>query len=414
MSSSSIGPSVSPTQIGLAVLVAALGYFVDIYDLILFSIVRVQSLTAIGVEKKDLMTKGILLLNMQMGGMLIGGILWGILGDKKGRLSVLFGSILMYSLANIANGFVTSVPSYAILRFIAGVGLAGELGAGVTLVAELLPKETRGVGTTIIASVGLLGAGLAGLVAKTFDWRTAYFIGGALGLALLALRLGVRESALFQGVASSEVQRGNFFALFRNRRRAIRFLSLVFVGLPIWYCVGILVTFSPEIGKAMGMTEVPPVGESIVSMYVGGAFGDLLSGLLSQYLKKRKRVIFLFFALLAFMAVVYFTWGTSSPTAFRRTCFMMGFGIGYWALFVTMAAEQFGTNLRSTTTTTVPNFVRGALVPLTLAFEWVKHVDRLGVRNGAIAVGIGTFSLALIALMSLEETFGKDLDFIEE
>ncbi len=406
-------------QIALAVLVAALGYFVDIYDLILFSIVRKESLLAIGVPESQLLDKGADLLNMQMGGMLLGGIFWGVMGDKKGRLSVLFGSIFMYSLANIANGFVTSLEGYAVLRFIAGVGLAGELGAGVTLVSELLPKETRGIGTTIIASVGLLGAGLAWLVAQS-GWRTAYFVGGGLGLALLALRVGVRESGLFARLKQTEgVTRGDFFALFRKKERALRLIATTLVGIPIWYVVGILITFSPEIGKAMGMAELPNPGVTVVICYMGGAVGDLLSGLISQAMKSRKKVVFAYLLAVVTFVVAYFTVGKTSVRAFYTVSFCLGMSFGYWALFVTMASEQFGTNLRSTATTTIPNFVRGAVVPLTTLFKFLKTPGTgethglLDVRQSAMAVGVIALTIALVSLSFLKETFGRDLDFVE-
>ncbi len=403
----------------LAVIVAALGYFVDIYDLILFSIVRKESLLAIGVPAADLLDKGAYLLNMQMGGMLIGGIFWGVLGDKKGRLSVLFGSIFLYSLANIANGFVTSLPAYAALRLIAGIGLAGELGAGVTLVSELLPKETRGIGSSIIASVGLLGAGLAWLVAHA-GWRTAYFVGGALGLCLLALRFGVRESRLFSSLEKVDgVTRGDFFAFFKTRERAVRFIASTLIGVPIWYVVGILMTFSPEIGKAMGMHEIPNPGNAVLTCYMGGSLGDLLSGLISQKLKSRKKVVLAYLIAVVCFVAAYFTIGTLSVTAFYAVCFCLGLGFGYWALFVTMASEQFGTNLRSTATTSIPNLVRGSVIPLTSLFAFLKTphgggTALLDVRGSAIVVGVLALGIALTSLSFLKETFGRDLDFVEE
>src|SRR6187402_2881858 len=195
------------------VIVAALGYFVDIYDLLLFGIVRKASLTDLGIIGDANRDAGEFLISMQMYGMLLGGIFWGILGDKKGRLSVLFGSIITYSIANIANGMVHSVEAYAFWRLIAGVGLAGELGAGITLVAETLPKNKRGYGTMIVASVGLTGAVVANLVYQIFgDWRLCYYAGGVLGLLLLFLRVSVRESGLYKQVVSQDEARGNFFS----------------------------------------------------------------------------------------------------------------------------------------------------------------------------------------------------------
>jgi putative MFS transporter len=326
---------------------------------------------------------------------------------------VLFGSILMYSLANIANGFVGSVNTYAALRLIAGIGLAGELGAGITLVSEIMQKEKRGFGTTIVASVGICGAVVAVLVADRFDWRTAYFVGGAMGLALLALRVGVAESGMFSAVAKkTEVARGNFFALFSSGDRAKRYLCLIISGVPIWYGVGILVTFSPEIGKNLGLDPVPAAGTAVMVDYIGLALGDFASGALSQVIKSRKRAVLLFLIITSAAIAMYFTLGRSSLFAFYASCGLLGFGTGYWAVFVTMASEQFGTNIRATATTTAPNFVRGAVVPLTFTFTALK--GSLGVQGSALAVGAVVMTAAFLSLLALPETFGKDLAFTEE
>lgn len=399
-------------NIWLTVLVAALGYFVDIYDLILFSVVRVPSLKSFGLEGEALTDVGVRLINWQMGGMLIGGVLWGILGDKRGRLTVLFGSILTYSLANIANGFAQTVLQYEIMRFIAGVGLAGELGAGITLVAEIMPKEKRGYGTTVVAGVGILGAVVAALVGDRFSWRTAYFVGGGLGLGLLLVRVGVTESGMFRGSKKSGARHGDFFAFFRKPKRLVRYLSVILVGVPIWYAVGILVTLSPELAKAMHMTELPKPSTAVMLMYIGLAVGDFGSGALSQVLKSRKRVLFGFLSLTAASVVAYFTIARGSLTTFYAVLVVLGFASGYWAVFVTVASEQFGTNLRATATTTVPNFVRGTVVLATLSFQALK--PGFGVLGSAGTVGAVILLLAFAALFGLEETHGKDLDFVED
>jgi|688.fasta_scaffold03854_9 MFS family permease len=396
----------------LMILVAALGYFVDIYDLVLFSIVRMPSLRSIGVPEAELLNVGVDLLNYQMGGMLLGGILWGVVGDKKGRLSVLFGSILMYSLANIFNGMVTSVPAYAALRFIAGMGLAGELGAGITLVSEIMHKDKRGLGTTIVATIGISGAVVAALVGDIFDWRIAYYIGGAMGLALLLLRMGVYESGMFQEAKSKKVKRGNFFSLITNKERAIRYFSVIAIAVPVWFVVGILITFSPEVTKAMGMQgQLPDPGKSIMFAYIGITVGDLASGLLSQYWRSRKKVIALFLSLTVLMCVAYFLFATVNLFVFYSIAVLIGFATGYWAVFMTAAAEQFGTNIRATATTTAPNFVRGAVIPITILFKYLSPT--LGITHAAMLVGIFTFVLGYIALYNLRETFGKDLNFTE-
>lgn len=394
------------------VLVSALGYFVDIYDLILFGIVRVPSLTDLGIKGDELIKIGVYLLNMQMAGMLIGGIIWGIWGDKKGRLSVLFGSIFLYSVANFANAFVTSVDMYAILRFIAGVGLAGELGAAITLVSEVMTKETRGYGTAIVATIGVSGAIGAAIVGDLFSWQTAYIIGGVLGLILLVMRIKMYESGMFKSLKTANVGRGKFLSLFTSKDRFLRYAYCILIGLPIWYVVGVLVTFSPEFGRVIGVDEPIVAGKSIMFTYLGLIFGDFASGFLSQIMKSRKKVIGIFILLTSIFILVYLFVHGLSLTLFYTLCVILGFSIGYWAVFVTTASEQFGTNLRSTVTTTVPNFIRGSVVPITLTFEFFR--PSLGMINSALIVGVICIGIAFAALYKLRETFGIDLNFLEE
>jgi putative MFS transporter len=406
----------------LPVIVAALGYFVDIYDLLLFSIVRQSSLTSMGVPEAKLLETGEFLLRIQMGGLLLGGLLWGIMGDKRGRLSVLFGSILLYSLANIANGFASTVEQYAWLRFIAGIGLAGELGAGITLVSETLPKEKRGYGTTIVAAFGLMGAVVANFVSKVTDphWQIAYFIGGGLGLLLLIARVSIFESGIFLKTKNKQVERGNVLALFSNGNRFKRFMGCIFIGLPIWYAIGILITFSPEFAKALGIAEKAKAGDAVMLAYIGLAMGDIISGVASQLLRTRKKVVMFFIFLTLAMVLFYLFPPIKTLDFFYFTCFVVGVAIGYWALFVTIAAEQFGTNLRSTVATSVPNFIRGTVIPLTLLFKYLRLQfgdgtadNPQGVIFGALAVGIVTIIIAFIALRAIEETFGRDLNYEE-
>ncbi|MCA6416189.1 MAG: MFS transporter [Cytophagales bacterium] len=399
------------------VIVAALGYFVDIYDLLLFSIVRRTSLQSIGVPEDQLLTQGEFVLQSQMVGLLLGGLIWGIMGDKKGRLSVLFGSILLYSLANIANGFVTTVNQYAVLRFIGGIGLAGELGAGITLVSEVLPTRLRGYGTTLVATVGLMGAVLANFIAKKFDWQIAYFIGGGLGIVLLVARVSIFESGVFLKLKEQTVQRGNFFQLFSNSTRFKKFVGSVFIGLPIWFVIGILITFSPEFAKALHIDGTISAGDAVMYSYIGLAVGDLVSGFISQALRSRKKVVFLYVIVTTVMILVSLFTPGRSVFNFYLTCFLLGVSIGYWALFVTMAAEQFGTNLRSTVATSAPNFIRGMVVPLTLGFRFMR--EQLGggepaVIYGALVVGVITIIIAFLSLQWVEETFSRDMNFVEE
>ncbi|MCE7065529.1 MFS transporter [Dyadobacter sp. CY326] len=404
-------PTLLSQLLQVPVIVAALGYLVDMYDLFLFSVVRVPSLKALNVPTAQLLGEGIRLLNYQMAGMLIGGVLWGIIADKKGRLSVLFGSIIMYSLANIGNGFVTSLDQYALLRFVAGVGLAGELGAGITLVTEVLPKEIRGYGTTLVATLGVLGAILAYFVADLFAWRISYFVGGGMGLLLLILRFNVFESGMFKQVKEKTVDRGNVLMILTNGKRFGKYLMAILVGLPIWFVVGILITFSPEFGAAKGIEGIN-AGKAVMLAFSGQVFGDIFSGLLSQYLKSRKRVIGLFIILSLTMIIGYLTIPTLDLFTFYLMCALLGFCNGYWTLFITIAAELFGTNLRATVATTVPNFVRGATIPLAALF--VRFKPDIGVIQSGLLIGVATSLVALLALYFLEETFTKDMDFVEK
>jgi MFS family permease len=394
------------------VIVAALGYFVDIYDLILFGIVRNPSLQELGYSGNELLEHGVDLLNMQMLGMLVGGILWGVLGDVKGRISVLFGSIFMYSAANIANGMVTDINTYAIIRFIAGVGLAGELGAGITLVSETMHKDHRGWGTMTVVVFGALGAVLAAVIGDYFNWRVAYYVGGGLGMLLLVMRVGALESGMFAQLKHSDVKKGAFLSLFTDSSRFKRYFASILIGLPVWFTIGILIIFSPEFGKALNIEEPVQAGKAIMYAYIGLSVGDLISGVLSQVWRSRKKVVLLFIVLNMVFTLLFLFSPNASLSWFYMQCFLLGAATGFWALFVTIAAEQFGTNLRSTVTTTVPNFVRGAVYPMTSIFILLKV--SLGIVTAALVVGTGAMLLALFATLYVKETFGKDLDYIEK
>lgn len=395
------------------VLVAALGYFVDIFDLALFGIVRVQSLKEIGISDAALLPVGVKLLNAQMIGLLLGGIVWGVLGDKLGRLKVLFGSILIYSLANLMNAFVTTSEMYAVLRFIGGFGLAGELGAAITLVSEVLPKEKRGYGTAFVAGVGLSGAVVAGILAEFISWRITYFIGGILGLFLLFLRFRVSESALFQeSKSNSQILKGHLLHLVSPPSRAMKYLSCVTIAIPIWFCAGILMTFAPELGQALHSTAPLSSGKAILFSYAGVAIGDVLSGLISQWLKSRKKVVLGCLLLQGLLTGVLLLQKGISPSSFYFISFLMGLTTGYWAVFVTITSEQFGTNLRSTATTSAPNWVRASVVPMTLALTYLKPT--MGFIGSSALIGASVFALAFTGLRFLEETFAKDLNFWEK
>jgi MFS family permease len=400
----------------LPVIVAALGYFVDIYDLLLFGIVRMPSLNAMNLDPD---VAGSLINNWQMFGLLIGGVLWGVLGDKKGRLSVLFGSILVYSLANIACGFLPSINfmdktyAYAGLRFIAGIGLAGELGAGITLVAESLPKELRAIGTSLVAGFGLFGAVVANFTVKlSGDWTYAYMIGGGLGLCLLLLRIGVLESGIYKDISSdSEIKKGNFFSFFTNWERFVKYMKCIGIGLPTWFCIGILAFFANQVGKDLGIIEEVNPAQTIMWAYIGISAGDFLSGFLSQWLKSRKKAIIYMMAFTLIGVILLLFGGTKSANMYYFYCVWLGLGTGYWAMFVTVGAEQFGTNIRSTATTTIPNIVRGTVILMTFLFDLCK--PSTGVVYSAVIVGVIAFGIGIYSTLTISETHGKELDFTE-
>ncbi len=394
------------------VIIAALGYFVDIYDLLLFGIVRVPSLKDLNLDEAAISIQGASILNWQMTGLLLGGILWGVLGDRKGRLSVLFGSIITYSLANFACGFVQDVTTYKLLRFIAGIGLAGELGAGITLVSESLPKHLRAIGTSIVAGVGLLGAVAGYFTVELFSWRNAYLVGGGLGIALLLLRIGVFESGLFATMKNQKgLSRGNFFNFFNDKDRFVLYLKCIGIGLPTWYVIGILSTFSNEVGKAMGITEEVKPGLTVMWCYVGLAAGDLLSGIISHWLNSRRKAVTALMTFTLVGSIIYLYAGIHSAAALYVTTLWLGFGIGYWAMFVTIGAEQFGTNIRATAATTIPNMVRGTVVGMTISYGALKPL--VNEVHAAAIVGIVCFAIGFYSILTIPETHNRDLDFIE-
>ncbi len=404
--------------LALPVIVAALGYFVDIYDLLMFSIIRIPSLRSMGLNDAQIAQDGLHIINIQMMGLLIGGIFWGILGDKLGRLKVLYASIILYSLGNIANGFVHTVDQYAWIRFVTGLGLAGELGAGITLVSELLPKEKRGIGTSLVAGLGLTGAVVAYFMKQYFvqpdnsGWQTCYFIGGGLGLALLVLRVGVLESGMFKSIEGKNVQRGNFFMLLNNWVRFKKYILAILIGLPTWYVIGILITFSKEFGTKMGVQGAIDPGKAVMVSYAAISIGDILAGFVSQRLKSRKKAVYVYYAITIVAMVWFFNLQGATSFMLYAAAALLGFGTGFWAIFVTMAAEQFGTNIRATVATTVPNMVRGSLNLVSMLFVWLQVQAGDYVKAGWIT-GIVVMIVGLIAIYFTEETIHKDLDYIE-
>lgn len=404
----------SPSLFNLAVIVGALGYFVDIYDLLLFSIIRIPSLRSLGLSMEEIDKTNIL--NIQMIGLLIGGIIWGMLGDKKGRLRVLFASIILYSLGSIANGLVHTVTQYAVIRFITGLGLAGELGAGITLVSEIMPKEKRGLATSLVAGIGLSGAVFAYFVKVQFGsspegWRTCYFIGGGLGFLLLALRVGILESGMYKNIEGKEVRKGAFIMLLNNGKRFKKYLMAILIALPNWFVIGILLTFSNKFASLMKVRDPIDPGKAIMVAYAAISIGDILIGFVSQWFKSRKISLWIFNIITVIGAIWFFRLQGATGNTFYWCCVVLGFGTGFWAMFVTMAAEQFGTNIRATVATTVPNMARGSLFFVSLLFQ--SLIPSKGYFASGWITGIIVFAIAFLALALTEETFGKELNYIE-
>jgi MFS transporter, putative metabolite:H+ symporter len=403
----------------IPVIVGALGYFVDIYDLLLFTIVREPSLRDLGVNlavKAEVLSASTKIINWQMIGLLIGGILWGIMGDKKGRLSVLFGSIFLYSVANFLTAYVQTTDQYAYARFFAGIGLAGELGAGITLVSELLPKNKRGIGTSLVAGIGLFGAVLAYFIFEwNQDWRLCYKIGGGLGILLLILRISVVESGMFKEIKTQHVQRGNIFMFFNNSKRFRKYMLAILIGLPTWYVIGILVNLSNRFATDLYGKNLVNSGKAIMYAYAAIAIGDILSGLISQYLKSRKKTLYFYYALCIVSTILFFSPWNNSDGRMYLICAFLGFSTGFWAIFVTMGAEQFGTNLRATAATTIPNMVRGALFLLNILFkDFFQDKLNWSLIQSGIITGIIVIAITLVAVYFTEETFHKDLKYVEE
>jgi putative MFS transporter len=412
-------PLSKKNSVWITVMVASLGYFVDIYDLQLFNIVSKQSIAALGITDQNLIDKyDYTLFLWQMSGMLVGGLFWGIIGDTKGRKNILFGSILIYSLANLMNAFVTDMTQYSIIRFIAGLGLAGELGAAITLVSEIMHKEKRGYGTMLIVTMGALGAVAAALIGRQSltwfgmqNWQVMYIIGGTLGLLLLGLRMGTFESSMFDEVKKSAISKGNFFMLLNQSHRLKRYIASILIGLPVWFCIGVLIKFSEKFAVTNHVDGEVKISFAIMYAYIGLSVGDLLSGLLSQIFRSRKKIVWLYLIMTSIVTCIFLYSQNLSNSTYYIMCFLIGTATGYWALFVTMASESFGTNIRATVTTTVPNFVRGAVVPITLGFKSLE--SGVGNTNSALIIGIICIALAMISLFFIPESFGKDLEYTE-
>jgi MFS transporter, putative metabolite:H+ symporter len=399
-------------HIWLAIIASALGFFVDLYDIMILSVVRKSSLLAVGVPEGELLSKGVSLINVQMAGMLLGGFIWGIIGDKMGRLSVLFGSIILYSSATFANAYAPNFEIYLLLRFLAGVGLAGELGAAITLVTEQMPQKYRGIGPAIIGGCGMLGAIFGAFIGGKYSWQFTYQLGGGLGFLLLILRLGVLESGLYNQIKDKTTIKGDLRLLFKNKDYIKKYISICVLGFPVWYVNGVVMTFTPEIAKAWGMVEIPSVSTVVIYYFIGLTFGDLTGGFVSQYFQSRKKAIRLYLSMYAVAAVVFFMFGNKSIVIYNGLILFLGFCVGYSIVLLTLAAEQYGTNIRSTVTTSSLNILRATVIPQTLLFGFLSPY--IGTVNAAMVVGVIAILLAFWGLRNLDETFHKDLNYMEE
>jgi putative MFS transporter len=402
-----------PVWTWVAVIVAALGYFVDVVDLWLFSNFRVASLRDLGLPAEEVTTTGAYLLNCQQAGLLLGGLLWGVMGDRRGRASVMFGSILLYSIGNILNAFVVSVPQYAALRFLTGLGLAGEIGAGITLVCELLPRTKRGIGTTFVTGLGVAGAIAASLMGKYMNWRTAFFVGGIMGLTLLFLRTLTHDSSMFAKMQQQgQLRRGSLALLLFRRDNVRKFLGCIAVGAPVWLSVAIFSIFSLEVAPALGITEPISVPDCLLCISIGMTAGDLGAGLLSQLLRSRKLPLLILLVLTCLTSIVITAGAVSTSMGYMTMVGFLGLFSGYWACLLTTSAEQFGTNIRATAATMVPNLVRATTIPMTIGFVTLKQY--ISIQNTVWVLVVIVFILAFLGLRTLKETFHTDLEYYSE
>jgi MFS family permease len=390
-------------------MIAGLGFMVDVYDVIIFAVVRISSLQSLGVPKEQLLSTGVFLLNMQLTGMVIGGVIWGVLGDKKGRRAALFGSIILYSIANLFNAGVQHVEVYAFLRFLAGIGLAGEIGAAMTIAAEVTPAKYRAYGTAVVAGMGVFGSIIASAVGDLMPWRVAFLTCGLIGTVLLFVRLHMKETAHFDKIKNEKnVQRGSLRLLFSSRDRVLRATRCVLAAVPIWFVFGVLVSFAPEVDGSHGATGTISIAQVALSYSFGETTGEVCSGIVSQLLKSRRKAMLLFVSGSTLCTIILFA---APASLYAWICFPLGIFVGVWSVVVTSAAEQFGTNLRSTATTLIPNMVRASVIPITTAFSYLSPY--IGASKAACLIGMLCYALAFLSISQMKETFGQDLDFLE-
>lgn len=393
----------------LTVLVVALGYYVDAYDLLVMSAVRKPSLLSLGVPESETLNIGLSLLNYQLVGLMIGGVMWGVIADKYGRKKALFGSILIYSFANIANGYINSVNMYYWLRIIAGFGLAGELGVGISLITENVAKERRTISTAIVSFFGMLGASTGGWFGSIFEWQNCFLIGGFAGLLLLLLRLKVEESVMFNEIKDKNVSKGNIWMIIKNPKTLLTYFFCTLAGAASILFIGVFIQSTPELGKLFNLNIT--AGIALIWYYLGASVSEIIAGLLSKLLKERKAPIYIFYAI-SLLAITNFCVNVpNSPYFFYLNCLFLGFGLGWWSQLITLSAELFGINVRATAATSIPTFARAWNIPFSNIFK--QNIPNLGIVNSAFGIGVIVVSLAIISITMVKETFENDANFIE-
>ena len=406
-----VGAAIPQKAIVLAIVVSAMGFFVDLYDIMALAAIGETSLRSINVAEASIKSELNFLQSMQMFGMLIGGFLWGMVGDKYGRLKVLFGSIILYSAFTLLNAFVDTAGQYATCRFLAGLGLAGELGAGITLVSEQMKKHQRGLGPAIIAGFGVLGAIVAVIIGKNYDWKTVYIVGGTLGFMLLILRIGVVESGLFKISKHSKASKGNFLIILKNKSHLKKFFCILLAGIPGWFVNGVMMQFSNYISKSMGMNPLPDKGTVIIYFFIALSLGDVLGGLVSQWLKSRKKSIYIFLNIHLLMLILFFTVAKNSALLYYIIFAGLGLSVGFVIQLFTLAAENFGTNIRTLVTSSGLNLVRGWVIPFGALFTLMTGSYNIVEWKAAAVIAFSVCIVAMLALSQLDETFHNDLEF---
>jgi MFS transporter, putative metabolite:H+ symporter len=381
------------------------GYFIDIFDLVLFSTLRISSFEELKITDPTYWT--VVFFNLQMTGILVGGIFWGKMADIKGRSWSFMGTILVFSIANIINGLTSSLTVYGICRFIAGFGLAGEMGSGIALICEKVPDEKRSLYLGFVSSLGCIGAVLSGWLGDIVYWRYLFIGSGFAGILLTLLRKNLLEPDLFRKTATLNIPRGQWKTLFQSPPDLIRFILLIFLGIPMWYIIGILWSFSTEMTSTIGL-NIFTSGQAILWGYVGVWMGDMLMPFVSQFLKSRIFTIQICLIMMLLGVIYLFQFQPHSLLSFQLTHIFLGFTIGYWAVYATLCGESFGTNIRALTSTSLPSLIRFSSIPMMIIYQYGRDENEL---NIALGMGLTVLCISMITTYFIKDTFQKDIDF---